>query len=85
MMVFSNSRRREGVSGVVWKMKNLAGLGASREPRSAVKGGAWEGRLRASRLVGDMVVIDIVERDSREGRAIFFDFDFAARKWRRDA
>lgn len=46
-MVFSSLRMREGVSGAVWKMRNLAGLGASRGPRSWVNGGAWEGRLRA--------------------------------------
>lgn len=46
-------------------MRNLAGLGTSRGPRSWVKGGAWEGRLRASRLVGGMVVRDVVKRDSR--------------------
>ena len=73
LMVFSNSRRREGVSGAVWKMRNLAGLGASRGPRSSVKGGAWEGRLRASRLFGDMVVRDVVKMIQGEGRVIVFD------------
>ena len=74
-MVFSSSRRREGVSGAVWKMRNLAGLGPSRGPRSWVKGGAWEGRLSASRVVGGMVVRGGVERESREGRAVVLDFD----------
>lgn len=44
LIAFSKAIRREGVSGAVWKMRNLAGLGASRGPRSSVNAGEWEGR-----------------------------------------